>query len=159
MFPAGWKSLLRRPDLAWSSPRGALLSWQFNNGYYLLYETVTHIPVIWTKSIPTHCSAFHLIMQQIGPARKISALNFARVTDTVCVWRIFNLCNNKKKHKKKANAYDFNDYGATFISCDFLSFKLMRENSLLAVQIWLRATSTDMEAECSWWWDMGGERR
>lgn len=41
----------------------------------------------------------------------------------------------KKKAQKKANAYDFNDYGATFISCDFLSFKLMRENSLLAVQI------------------------
>lgn len=66
---------------------------------------------------------------------------------------------NKKNKKDCSNAYDFNDYGATFIFCDFLSFKLMRENSLLAVQICLRATSTEMEAECSWWRDMGGERR
>lgn len=54
---------------------------------------------------------------QIGPARKISAVNFARVADTVGVQDL--ICATYKKGEKKIALTEIYCQGATFMFSDF----------------------------------------
>ena len=120
--------------LAWSSPRGALLSWHFNNGYYYhLYETATHIPLIKPNQFPHTALLSILLCSKLslhGRKKKKSALNFQVWSNTgesvICA----------KRKRKTSQVFLFSFLFFNQCSATFLFLPLSFQNSCVSVPCW-----------------------